>query len=125
MQMKRISSVLPGVILLAALTASISGFAANTASTSVHFTTPVRVGSNDLPAGDYKVTWTDSGSDTQVSFVQGKKVVATVPAKVVRAENNNISLETDTPQGSSTAVLEGINLAHLTLTFGSVTTAQR
>jgi hypothetical protein len=123
--MKRIASAIPGVILLAALTASIPGFAGNAGSTSVHFATPTRVGSNDLPAGDYKVTWTDSGSDTQVSFVQGKKVVATVPAKVVRAENSNISLETDTPQGSGTTVLEGINLAHVSLTFGRDTSAQR
>jgi hypothetical protein len=125
MQMKRIATVKPGAILLTVLAASIPGFAANTGSTSVHLDTPTKVGSNDLPAGDYKLTWTDSasGSDTQVNFTQGKKVIATVPAKLVRAKNDTNSLETDSQGG--TTVLQEIHLAHVNLTFGGPTTAQR
>jgi hypothetical protein len=127
MQMKRIATVKPGVILLTVLTASIPGFAANTGSTSLHLSTSTKVGSNNLPAGDYKITWTDSdasSSDTEVSFVQGRKVVATAPAKLVHVKNDTTSLQTNTePDGI--AVLEEIHLAHVNLSFDRPTTAQR
>src|SRR5271154_864858 len=89
--MKRIATFKPGVILLAILSASIPVFAGNVNSTSLHFLTTTQVGSSNLPAGDYKLTWTDpasSDANTQVNFVQGKKVIATVPAKLVRAKND-------------------------------------
>jgi hypothetical protein len=109
-----------------ALTVSISGFARNTDSAQIHFATSTRVGSNNLPAGDYKLTWTDSGSDAQVSFAQGKKVVATVPAKLAAAENDwRSNGEIDTVQEGSTTVLEEIHLAHLNLSFSHDTVAQR
>jgi hypothetical protein len=117
--MKRIA----GLILMA-LMVPISGFARSTDSANVHFDAATRVVSSDLPAGDYKVTWTGSGADAQVSFTQGRKVVATVPAKVVPANNEATTLETDNPGGNET-VLQVIHLAHFTLSFGAPTTAQR
>jgi hypothetical protein len=125
--MKRIATVKPGFILLAVLSASIPGFAGNVSSTSVHLATPTQVGSSNLPAGDYKLTWTDPSSPdtgTQVNFVQGKKVIATVPAKLVRANNNADSVETDNPPHSAT-ILQEIHLAHVNLSFDATTTAQR
>jgi len=124
--MKRIAFLKPGVILLALLSASIPGIAANTSSTSIHLATPTQVGSSDLPAGDYKLTWTDaasSGSDTQINFLQGKKVVATVPAKLVPARNDENTVETNTQNGTS--ILQVIRLSHVNLSFANTTTAQR
>jgi len=36
-----------------------------------------------LAAGDYTVQWEDAGPSIQLKIMQGKKVIATVPAKVV------------------------------------------
>jgi hypothetical protein len=125
--MKRITTFKPGALLLAILSASIPVFAGNVSSTSVHLPTPTQVGSSNLPAGDYKLTWSDTASSdasTQVNFVQGKKVIATAPARVVPAKNDTNTVETNTPQPGTT-VLQVIRLAHVNLSFGNTTTAQR
>jgi hypothetical protein len=43
----------------------------------------VQVGSTQLKAGDYKAVWDTTGPDVQVKILQGKNVLATVPAKLV------------------------------------------
>ncbi|HZD47407.1 MAG TPA: hypothetical protein VE178_01565 [Silvibacterium sp.] len=125
--MKRIATVKSGVILFTILTASIPVFAGNVSSTSLHLATPTQVGASDLPAGDYKVTWADSASSdaaTQVNFVQGKKVIATVPAKLARATNNGPSFETNTLR-NGTIILQEIRVSHANLSFENTATAQR
>jgi hypothetical protein len=44
---------------------------------------PATINGTNLKAGDYKLQWEGTGPDVQVSILQGKNVVATVPAKVV------------------------------------------
>jgi hypothetical protein len=46
-------------------------------------TEPAQIGSTQLKAGDYKVTWEGTGADVQVKILQGKNVVATSSAKLV------------------------------------------
>jgi hypothetical protein len=53
----------------------------------VTFTEPVTVGNTVLNAGNYKVKWDGGDSAVQVSFLQGNKTVATVPATVVSETN--------------------------------------
>lgn len=102
---------------------SIPGLALNRDSAKVHFATPVRVGSSNLPAGDYKVSWTGAGPDVQVSFAQGKKVIATSLAKLTQADNEAATsqtangVEVETAQEGSTAVLQELQLPHLNLSF--------
>ena len=50
--------------------------------TTVTVLDPVMLNGKMLAPGDYTVTWEGSGSDVQVSFLRGKKVVATASAKV-------------------------------------------
>lgn len=50
--------------------------------TKVTVIDPVMVNGKTLAPGDYTVTWDGSGSDVQVSFLRGKKVVVTAAAKV-------------------------------------------
>lgn len=53
---------------------------------SMNFPSPVKVGTTQLPAGEYKVTWTGTGSDVQVTLEQKnskKPASTTVPAKMV------------------------------------------
>ncbi len=46
----------------------------------INLTTPVMVNGTQLAPGTYKVNYTGSGPDVQVSFLQGKRTVATAPA---------------------------------------------
>ncbi|MGD0789316.1 MAG: hypothetical protein ABR898_15155 [Terracidiphilus sp.] len=72
----------------------------------------VQVGSAQLPAGDYKLTLTGSGSNVQVTLSQNEKALVTVPAKAIGAKNN-AGVETHT-QGA-VEVLDTIELSNLTL----------
>jgi hypothetical protein len=85
-------------------------------SEKITISSPVTVGSTQLPAADYKVTWNGTGSSAQVTLANGKSVV-TLPAKVVEQKNNLTSVLTQTKDGAN--VLEGINLSKVTVTFTS------
>jgi len=65
---------------LALLLAS-SAFAATKANLSLR--NPTTVSGTKLKPGDYKLQWEGSGPNVEVSIVQGKNVVAKVPAKLV------------------------------------------
>lgn len=104
-------------VVLVLMTAS--AFAAKNSET-VNISQPVTVGTTQLPAAQYKVTWTGTGSAAQVTLTNGKSTV-TVPAKAVEQNNKVSSVLTDTKTGS--AVLKGINLTHVTLTFSDTTSS--
>jgi hypothetical protein len=101
------------VAVLALLSAP--AFAAKNSST-VTIPQAVTVGTTQLPAAQYQVTWTGTGSNGQVTLVNGKSTV-TVPAKVVDQKNAVTSVLTSSKTG--TTVLEGINLNKVTLVFTS------
>ena len=94
---------------------SVPAFAAKNSET-VSLTDAVTVGTTQLPAADYRVSWTGTGPTVQVTLAHGKSVV-TVPAKLVEQKNNVTSILTDTKGGSN--VLEGINLSKVSLVFSS------
>ena len=72
---------------------------------------PMKVNGTPLPAGKYTVTWEGSGPSVELTFHQGKSVVATVPAQVVnqktvgnagivvRKDNDTVSLTQIRPEG--------------------------
>ncbi|HWG19325.1 MAG TPA: hypothetical protein VG225_02270 [Terracidiphilus sp.] len=104
-------------ILLAAF--SVPAFAAKN-SQSVTLSTPVTVGATQLPAGDYKVSWTGTGSSVQVTLEQKgtqHPATVTVAAKLVEAKNAHVQLTTSTQAGVNT--LQTIDLNHVSLVFGS------
>ena len=45
-----------------------------------------RVAGKQLAVGNYKLTWDGSGSSVQLNIMQGKNVVATVPARVIELD---------------------------------------
>jgi len=77
--MKRFATLLCGTALTLALTGAAF---AGTVSKTLTFENPVQVNGTTLKPGDYKVTYNDQPGQTQVTFKQGKKDVATVPAQV-------------------------------------------
>ena len=85
-------------------------------SENITLSQAVTVGTTQLPAASYKVTWTANGSSAQVTLAHGKSVV-TLPAKVVEQKNNGNSVLTQTRDGAN--ILEGINFGTVSLVFTS------
>lgn len=97
---------------------SVPGFAASN-SKNVNFPQNLTVGTTQLPAGDYKVSWTGTGPTVQVSFVQKgayHPLTTTIPAKLVDVSNGHTGLTIDSKNGVST--LQMIQLDKLNLVLG-------
>jgi len=94
---------------------SVSGWASNKMKANIKVSEPVHVGSAQLAPGDYKMSWTESGANAEVTFSQGKKVIATVPAQVTEARSgyDGPALHTDTTSGT----LTGVELPKLSFSF--------
>jgi len=86
--------------------------AANGSSGTVRLETAVRVGSVELPAGYYKVTWTGPSDDAQVTLKQNQ-TTASATAKVVEVRRNADSYATKIENG--TRVLTEIQFQKITL----------
>ena len=77
----------------------VAAFAAENGSGKIRLDSAVKVGSVELPAGEYKVTWTGSGDNTRVTLKQGK-VTATTTAKLVSEQRRNDAVVTKSENGS-------------------------
>lgn len=110
--MKRFSVILTMVALLSA-----TALAAKNSQT-VAVPSAVKAGSAILVPGDYNVTWTGSGPDVQVTFAQGKKVVITLPAKLVE-QSNKAGGEVDTESQNGAEILKAIRTRTMTLIFSN------
>jgi hypothetical protein len=84
--MKRNNLAKFAVLGLAVLLAT-GAFASNKGS--LHVEEAVQVNGQQLPAGDYQLRWDGSGSDVQLSFMQGKKEVVKTSAKVVELQDTS------------------------------------
>ena len=93
-----------GALLLAFL--SVSGWASDKMKANIRIYDTVQLGTTELAPGDYKMTWTESGSNAEVTFSQGKKVIATVRAQVTqeRSEYNGTAILTDSASNRLTGV---------------------
>jgi len=74
--------ILKNLLLGAALLLATGAFA-DVNKGSMQLGDAVTVAGKQLPAGDYSVKWEGSGSSVQVTFLQGKKVLATAPARLI------------------------------------------
>src|SRR5580692_11434726 len=84
-------------------------------SQTVNVPEPMKAGNTQLAAGDYNVTWTGTGPNTQVTFTLNHKVLATVPAQLVVESNKNEAL--DTKAEGTVKTLESIHMKNMTLVF--------
>jgi len=89
----KFASVSKGLLLGLSLLLATSVFAANTHINkgSLQLENPVTVSGKTLPAGDYSVKWEGTGSSVQLNILQGRKVVASTPARVVDLEQSSNS----------------------------------
>jgi len=91
-------------------------------SQSVNFAAPVKLGTTNLPAGDYKVTWNGTGDNVQVTIAENGKTL-TVPAKLV-AEKHSHKGYVVTRQGGVDQ-LQTIQLSDISLQFENATASGR
>jgi len=74
------------VVMGAALLLATSAFAANKGQVTI--SSPVQVGGKQLSAGQYSVQWEGNGPAVEANIMKGKKVVATVPARLVQLQES-------------------------------------
>jgi hypothetical protein len=77
----KFATVSKSLVMGLALLLASSAFAATKANLQLN--NPVLVNGTTLKPGDYKVQWEGSGPNVELSIMQGKNVLAKVPAHVV------------------------------------------
>jgi hypothetical protein len=102
---------------VALLLFSLSGWASDKMRASIQIYQTVHIGSTELVPGEYKMTWTQSGSNAEVTISQDKRVIATVPARVAQVRSGYRSPVLLTDSVSNT--LTGVDLPKVSISFGS------
>jgi uncharacterized protein with FMN-binding domain len=72
----------------AVLMSTVSLEAARGKAQRVHLTSPSTVAGNELKSGTYVVKYEADGTNAKVTFLQGKKVVATVEGQLETRQNH-------------------------------------
>lgn len=96
---------------------SVSGWARDKMSANIQIYETVHIGSTELVPGEYKMTWTQSGSKAQVTFSQGKKVIVTVGAQATEERSGYGRPVVHTNSVSNTLI--GVDLPKLSFSFGT------
>jgi opacity protein-like surface antigen len=90
-------------------------------SQSVSISQAVTVGSTQLPAGEYKVSWTGTGTDVQVTISRSGIAPVTVPAKLVESKHSQNGYMVNRQGGVDQ--LETLQLNKVSLVLQKTTTA--
>ena len=100
MQITRMANTL---MLGVALLLGTSAFAANKGSMKLF--DAATAGGNQIPAGEYSVTWEGNGPVVDVKIVKGNKVIATIPARLVDLQrvpdNDGTTTKADGTKGTA------------------------
>lgn len=99
----KFATVSKSLVMGLALLLASSAFAATKASLTLQ--NPTTINGTKLKPGDYKLQWDGSGPNVEVSIMQGKTVLAKVPAKVVDLNlpsQNNAAVVKHNDDGTST-----------------------
>jgi hypothetical protein len=99
----KFATVTTSLVVGLALTLASSAFAASKANLTLN--NPTSINGTSLKAGEYKLLWDGNGPNVEVSIVQGKKVIAKVPAKVVdlnQSSANDAALLKQNSDGTTT-----------------------
>ena len=96
------------VLGLAVLLAT-GAFASNKGS--LHVAEAAQFNGQQIPAGDYQVRWEGTGSDVEVSVMQGKKVVTKTSAKLIDLQNASPNDATLVDHSSGSASISEVRFA--------------
>ena len=80
----KLNNLVKSLVLGLAVLVATGAFASNKGS--FHAAEAVQVNGQALPAGDYQLRWEGSGSNVELSFMQGKKEIAKTSARVIELE---------------------------------------
>jgi hypothetical protein len=80
----KFATISKSLVLGLALVLASSAFASTKGN--LQLTNAVTVNGTQLKAGEYKVQWEGSGPEVEISILQGKNVVAKLPAHVVELQ---------------------------------------
>jgi hypothetical protein len=94
---------------------SVSGWASDKMKAKIQIDQTVHVGSTQLAPGEYVMTWTESGSNAEVTFSQGKKVIAIAPAQATHKASGYDGPAIHINSGSKT--LTEVELPKVSLSF--------
>jgi flagellar basal body-associated protein FliL len=88
--------------------------AANAFATTIHLSKPVVFNGKQIKPGDYKVAYTGSGPEVQVTLSQGKNTIATAPARLEDRSNKAIhdAVVSSAPDGGAAETVTEIQLAN-------------
>lgn len=78
----KFATVSKSLVIGVALLLASSAFAANNKA-NLQLNNPVLVNGTQLKPGDYKVQWEGTGANVELSIMQGKNVLAKVPAHII------------------------------------------
>ena len=84
-------------------------------SQSLNISSPVAIGVTQLPAGNYNVSWTGTGTNVQVTISRSGKSPITVPATLVDEKNGQSGYLINHVDGVDQ--LETLHLSKVTLTL--------
>jgi hypothetical protein len=96
------------VLGLAVLLAT-GAFASNKGS--LHVQEAVQLNGQPIPAGDYQVRWEGTGSNVEVSVMQGKKVVTKTSAKLIDLQSASSTDATVVDHSSGTPSISEVRFA--------------
>ncbi len=102
--------VAKSVVLALAVLMATSAFAGSNKG-SLHLSQAAQVNGQAVPAGEYQLRWEGTGSNVEVSFLQGKTVVAKAPAKVVELKSTFGNDAAVIDRGTSTPSLTEVRFA--------------
>jgi len=96
-----------GLLTLSLLLAA-SAIAGNTNKATLKVSETVSVGGKQLRAGTYRVEWAGSGSNVELSIIDGRETVAKVPAQILPLEKAEAAsgYSTSTDQAGNKALTE-------------------
>ena len=113
------------VLGLAVLVAT-GAFASNTANKgSLHVLEAVEINGQQIPAGYYDLRWQGTGSNVELTFMQGKKEIAKTSAKTIELDKAADYDGAVLSHGSGKATVSEVHFAgkKTALAFGSTDSA--
>ena len=119
-------SVAKSLVLGLAVLVSTGAFASNTNNKgSLHVLEAVEINGQQIPAGYYDLRWEGTGSNVQLTFLQGKKEIAKTPAKTIELDKASVYDSAVVDHRSGKATVSEVRFAgkKTALAFGSTDSA--
>lgn len=89
------------ILAISALALATSAAASDSHKCGFAIAAATQVNGTTVPAGEYTAKWEGAGPTVQVNIMQGRKVIATVPAQVVALDSASSDTQAEVKNGSN------------------------